>query len=327
MANSTLITDYMGYGPSNNRPTTPPVANGALASYFATDTNVLYLWIGSAWVLNTGDIGPTGPTGPTGTNGADGITGPTGPTGTNGADGVTGPTGPTGNNGADGITGPTGPTGPTGTNGADGVTGPTGPTGNNGADGVTGPTGPTGNNGADGVTGPTGPTGPSTITGAQVDAALGYTPLAANFGSIISSLGYTPVDNSGDTITGSLTIQGNLSVTGTIYSANDQCYIGTISSSLYTVTGSYSSYSLAVNTDSTIIFNVPADSVNTDSITVLLEGDGTHSASFTVVSSTVIWDMGVIQPMNTLSGKYTMFTFMRFPGISSWFGGRVVYQL
>jgi hypothetical protein len=61
VANSTLITDYLGRGLAAARPVTPPVAAGALAIYYATDTGSLSRWTGSAWadVLTSGVGGPT----------------------------------------------------------------------------------------------------------------------------------------------------------------------------------------------------------------------------------------------------------------------------
>lgn len=47
---STIITDYLGVGTSATRPTSAPVASGALAIQYATDTAVLQLWNGSAYV-------------------------------------------------------------------------------------------------------------------------------------------------------------------------------------------------------------------------------------------------------------------------------------
>lgn len=44
-----LITEYMGAGVAASRPATPAVASGATAFYYATDTNVLSVWDGSAW--------------------------------------------------------------------------------------------------------------------------------------------------------------------------------------------------------------------------------------------------------------------------------------
>ena len=192
------------------------------------------------------------------------------------------------------------------------------------------------------------------ITGAMIDAALGYTPYnisnpanyinSAAIPTLISTfvndsgyikgttitgtqvdaaLGYTPVNDGGDTINGSLVITGNLTVIGTITDANDVCHSETITSSIYTITGSYLSYCLTINADTSISFNVPTDTVNSKTLTILLIGDGTHNATF---SSSIIWDLGVVQPMNISSGKHTLYTFMRFPNISSWLGGRAVYE-
>ena len=84
-------------------------------------------------------------------------------------------------------TGMAGPIGPTGATGPAGAAGPKGAVGPAGAAGVAGPTGPAGATGADGAVGATGP-----------------------------GLGYTPVNQAGDTMTGSLTISngGNLGIGG-----------------------------------------------------------------------------------------------------------------
>jgi len=61
MTASTLITDYLGAGLASARPATPPVAVGALALFYATDTGALSRWTGAAWadVLTVGVGGPT----------------------------------------------------------------------------------------------------------------------------------------------------------------------------------------------------------------------------------------------------------------------------
>lgn len=51
MSTSSLITDYVGSGLFANRPATPLIAAGATAFYFATDTIVLYVWTGAAWIV------------------------------------------------------------------------------------------------------------------------------------------------------------------------------------------------------------------------------------------------------------------------------------
>ena len=51
MSNSTIIIDYLGSGTFANRPATPPIASSATSFYFATDTVVLYIWNGAAWVI------------------------------------------------------------------------------------------------------------------------------------------------------------------------------------------------------------------------------------------------------------------------------------
>lgn len=70
MASGRLI-DYLGEGLFSARPVTPDLAAGALGLYYATDTEVLYAWDGSAWDTITGGGGSGAPitatTGETGT--------------------------------------------------------------------------------------------------------------------------------------------------------------------------------------------------------------------------------------------------------------------
>jgi hypothetical protein len=51
MSTSTLMTDYVGRGTFANRPPAPPIPANGTAFYFATDTIVLYMWTGAAWVI------------------------------------------------------------------------------------------------------------------------------------------------------------------------------------------------------------------------------------------------------------------------------------
>ncbi|MBB2200707.1 hypothetical protein [Gluconacetobacter tumulisoli] len=48
MGNSTLITDYFGYGVLANRPVAPGLPAGCLGFYYATDVGQVYAWDG-AW--------------------------------------------------------------------------------------------------------------------------------------------------------------------------------------------------------------------------------------------------------------------------------------
>lgn len=57
MASGRLI-DYLGEGLFSARPVTPNLAAGALGLYYATDTNVLYGWDGSAWDVVGGNNSP-----------------------------------------------------------------------------------------------------------------------------------------------------------------------------------------------------------------------------------------------------------------------------
>lgn len=57
MTASTLITDYVGRGVAASRPATPNVPTGATAVYYATDTDILSIWDGSAWdTINVGGL-------------------------------------------------------------------------------------------------------------------------------------------------------------------------------------------------------------------------------------------------------------------------------
>lgn len=60
MANSTLITDYLGRGTHAARPAAPPIAAGALAVYYETDTTNTFVWNGAAWVQVNGGGGGGG---------------------------------------------------------------------------------------------------------------------------------------------------------------------------------------------------------------------------------------------------------------------------
>lgn len=50
MAFSSILVDYLGEGLASARPATPPISPTALAFYYSTDTHVLELWNGAAWV-------------------------------------------------------------------------------------------------------------------------------------------------------------------------------------------------------------------------------------------------------------------------------------
>jgi hypothetical protein len=50
MSFSSLLVDYLGEGLASARPTTPLVSPVTAAFYYATDTAVLSVWDGSAWV-------------------------------------------------------------------------------------------------------------------------------------------------------------------------------------------------------------------------------------------------------------------------------------
>jgi hypothetical protein len=60
MAFSALIKDYIGNGLAAARPVTPNVASGVSPFYYATDTDVLSVWDGTAWVAVGGGGGGSG---------------------------------------------------------------------------------------------------------------------------------------------------------------------------------------------------------------------------------------------------------------------------
>jgi len=49
----TLISDYLGRGLAAARPAAPTPPAGTFAAYLATDTGVLSVWDGAAWVEGT----------------------------------------------------------------------------------------------------------------------------------------------------------------------------------------------------------------------------------------------------------------------------------
>lgn len=54
MSSGTVIMDYLGRGTAASRPATPLVPAGGTGFYYATDTAVLSMWTGAAWVT----VGP-----------------------------------------------------------------------------------------------------------------------------------------------------------------------------------------------------------------------------------------------------------------------------
>jgi len=86
-------------------------------------------------------------------------------------------------------------------------------------------------------------------------------------------------------------------------------------------------WKLTVNSNTAITINIPSDSTYVTTLMVALVGDGSHTASFTVSGGNLVWDMGEALPMNTAAGKTTIYTFMRFPGSTTWFAGRAVYEV
>jgi len=174
-----------------------------------------------------GPVGPPGaasnvpgPAGPQGDPGPIGVSGPAGPQGVPGPVGpastVPGPQGPQGNQGPQGVAGPTGATGPQGDTGPAGIQGP------KGDPGATGATGPQGLKGDPGATGPTGATGATGPQGPQ--GPVGPTPDMSAYSTTAQANGLY-VNVTGDSMTGTLTINTSSIVPGltTNYiSATDQ---------------------------------------------------------------------------------------------------------
>jgi hypothetical protein len=143
--------------------------------------STVYQWNGTAWLMQSGNIGPTGPTGSQGSTGATGSQGPQGVKGDTGATGSQGPQGATG--AASTVPGPQGPQGPTGTTGAQGVPGTPGATGSQGPAGQGVPTG--------------GSTGQVLAKTSGTDYATAWVPSAPAVGlvSISDTVPASPVDN------------------------------------------------------------------------------------------------------------------------------------
>jgi len=166
-----------------------------------------------------GPQGPEGPIGLAGPQGEQGSAGPEGPQGAAGAPGLPGPqgeAGPVGSQGPAGSQGDPGPAGPQGVSGATGPQGEQGPAGSQGPQGATGPQGPTGAAGVNGfncwdlnqngVADPSEDTDGNTIVNVLDCHSLG--------GLTLADLDNRYVQATGDVITGNLTIQGDLQVTG-----------------------------------------------------------------------------------------------------------------
>ena len=75
---TTIITDYLKAGTAAARPVTPTPPTGGLVVYIATDTGVISVWNGAAWVQGTFAGGATA--NPDWTSGA-GVPGATKPVG------------------------------------------------------------------------------------------------------------------------------------------------------------------------------------------------------------------------------------------------------
>jgi len=135
-----LLARYLHAGLAAARPTKGRRAGEA---YYATNTHILSVWDGTAWI--EGGVGPTGPAGATGPAGHIGI----GLDGADGADGLP-------------LPGPQGTVGATGAAGADSTRmGPPGLDGEDGLDGIPipGSVGAAGAAGAEGATGAAGAAG------------------------------------------------------------------------------------------------------------------------------------------------------------------------
>ncbi|WP_100406271.1 Gp37-like protein [Bacillus solitudinis] len=187
----------------------------------------------------TGDVGPVGPQGVQGEQGPQGIQGPQGEPGTNGKTWHIGTATPAnslgvigdlhlnrntwdvrektgastwtlrGNiKGEQGIQGIQGIKGDTGSVGPQGDTGPQGLKGDKGETGNTGPIGDTGPQGERGIQGETGPIGPQGLEGPQGPAGSDANVTNEN---VLNAIGYTPVNKSGEEMTGPLILPASVS--------------------------------------------------------------------------------------------------------------------
>jgi len=176
-----------------------------------------------------GAPGPAGPQGVPGTVGPQGLQGDPGPQGPPGLDGVAGIQGPAG---PQGLPGDPGPQGPAGLDGAAGAPGPVGPQGLPGNPGPIGPQGLQGDPGLQGPPGVQGTPGPAGLDGIHCwdlnqngvpdlpaedtdgDGAVNVLDCQALSGLTLADLDQRYVLTIGDLISGNLTIQGDLQVTG-----------------------------------------------------------------------------------------------------------------
>jgi len=182
-----------------------------------------------------GDPGPMGPQGPAGNDGGQGPQGDPGSQGIQGPAGNDGALGPQGDSGMQGIQGPAGTNGAQGPQGDPGPVGPQGPAGLNGAPGAQGSMGLQGSQGSSGPQGPSGPAGPQGSTGNNGlncwdlnqngsqdfpneditgNNLIDVFDCQALGGLTIADLDNRYANSVGDTITGSLTINGDLNVLG-----------------------------------------------------------------------------------------------------------------
>ena len=210
---------------------------------------------------DTGDTGPKGDTGAQGIQGIQGPVGPKGDTGEQGEKGEKGDTGPQGEQGEKGEKGDVGPQGEKGEKGDTGATGAAGPKGDKGDTGPEGPQGEQGIQGIQGPMGPQGPQGnPTTVNGKSgtsitltasdvgalpsggtavnssklngqaasyyaTEEAVQTAQTTADNAASAASTAQTTADNAvkkaGDTMTGDLTVNGNVTATN-IYMPNNK---------------------------------------------------------------------------------------------------------
>lgn len=57
MSSPTFLSDFLGANTLANRPASPNVPAGTAAFYYGTDTQILYLWTGAAWIAYSSQAG------------------------------------------------------------------------------------------------------------------------------------------------------------------------------------------------------------------------------------------------------------------------------
>ena len=182
----------------------------------------------------------------------------------------------------------------------------------------------------------------TTITGSQIDLALGFTPYSnSNPAGYITSasvsitgsqvntaLGYTPVSKSGDSMFGALTVNNNLTVTGTLIPTNVAFtgYVETANSvtqssgvlTLNLLSGSVFYVTMTAAITSITFTNIPASG---KVVSFILN---VTVAGYTITwPASVKWANGTAPTLSTTSGKTDIFSFFTYNGGTTWFAAIV----